>query len=57
MTKLASSETEFSIRHGLLHMVGQFYKLRKDPWCRQKLREFITAYRDIRKVKYIHLEY
>ena len=57
MTKLASSETEFAIRHALLSMIFKFFKLRKDPWCKQKLKEFITAYKDILKVKYIHLEY
>lgn len=56
MTKQASFETEMSIKVGLLMVINRYYQHRNDKYFRDRLKQCIKAYRELRHAKRIYIE-
>ena len=51
-----SYETEMAIKMGLFSLIKKYYPLRSDEYFRNKLKEALKAFREVRKARYIVLE-
>jgi hypothetical protein len=51
-----SYETEMAIKMGLCSLIRKYYPLRSDEYFRNKLKETIRAFREVRKARRITLE-
>lgn len=51
-----SYETEMAIKMGLYSLIKKYYAFRSDEYFRNKLKETIKAFREIRNARCITLE-